>query len=96
MADMSYLFFSFGGQNYSHFLAWFDVYLTNIEVSHPGDTQLLEKGSISVARSLIPGNLCATDKTMEEIKIRLGMFMIYSVLKHAFCIIQFARIAKKS
>ena len=70
MADMADLFFSFGGHNYSRFLTWFDLFLTNIEVSHPGATQLLEKGSISVARSLIPGNLCPTDKTMEETFMR--------------------------
>ena len=66
MGDMADLFFAFGGMNYSRYLAWFDVFLANIEVSHPGATQLLEKGAISVARSKIPGNLCAVDKTMEE------------------------------
>ena len=66
MSDMADLFFSFGGHNYARFLSWFDVYLTNIEASHPGATKLLEKGAISVARSFIPGNLCMCDKTMEE------------------------------
>ena len=37
-----------------------------MELSHPGATDLLEKGAIAVARSLIPGALSAVDKTMEE------------------------------
>ena len=40
--------------------------MLSIEESHPGASELLRKGAISVARSLIPGNLCAVDKTMEE------------------------------
>ena len=66
MRDMTDMFFSYGGHNYARFLSWFDVYLTNIEASHPGSTKLLENGAISVARSLIPENLCMVDKTMEE------------------------------
>jgi hypothetical protein len=66
MADMADLFFCFGGINYSRYLTWFDLFLTNIESTHPGATQLLERGAISVARSYIPGNLCSVDKTMEE------------------------------
>lgn len=66
MGDMAELFYAFGGQNYARYLTWFDVFLTNIETSHPGAKDLLKKGAFSVARSLIPGNLCAVDKTMEE------------------------------
>jgi hypothetical protein len=43
-----------------------EVFLTNLELSHPGATDLLAKGAIAVARSLIPGALSAVDKTMEE------------------------------
>jgi len=42
------------------------VFLTNIDLSHPGAKQLLQNGGIAVARSLIPASLCAVDKTMEE------------------------------
>ena len=56
--------------NYARFLTWFDVYLRNIEKTHPGAYRLLESGVISVARTMIPGNLCATDKTMEETFMR--------------------------
>ena len=42
------------------------VYLTNMEKSHPGAKDLLTRGAIAVARSLIPGALSAVDKTMEE------------------------------
>ena len=48
------------------YLTWFDVFLTNIELTHPGSTNLLTKGAIGIARSLIPGALSAVDKTMEE------------------------------
>lgn len=48
------------------YLAWMDVFLTNIDLSHPGAKELLSKGGIAVARSLIPGALSAVDKTMEE------------------------------
>ena len=45
---------------------WFGLFLTNIDKSHPGVKELLEKGGIAVARSLLPGALSAVDKTMEE------------------------------
>jgi len=67
MAD---LFFSFGGQNYARYLTYFSTFIANIEVSHPGATELLRRGAISVARSFIPGNRCAVDKTMEETFMR--------------------------
>lgn len=47
-------------------LVWFDMFLTNIDKSHPGAKELLMKGDIAVARSLMPGALSAVDKTMEE------------------------------
>ncbi len=42
------------------------MFLNNIDQSHPGAKDLLKKGGIAVARSLIPGALSAVDKTMEE------------------------------
>lgn len=48
------------------YLVWLELFLTNIDLSHPGAKELLNKGGIAVARSLIPGSLCAVDKTMEE------------------------------
>ena len=45
---------------------WLDMFLTNIDKFHPGAKELLMKGGITVARSLIPGALSAVDKTMEE------------------------------
>ena len=45
---------------------WLEVFLTNIDKSHPGAKELLMKGGIAVARSMIPGALSAVDKTMEE------------------------------
>ena len=63
---MSDLFFSFDGHNYSRYLTFFSVFLANVEESHPGATRLLQNGAFSVARSLIPGNRCPVDKTIEE------------------------------
>ena len=60
------LFFAFGGQNYARYLSFFSVFLANVEETHPGSTVLLERGAISVARSFIPGNRSAVDKTIEE------------------------------
>lgn len=48
------------------YLVWLEVLLTNIDQSHPGTKELLKKGGLAVARSLIPGALSAVDKTMEE------------------------------
>ncbi|KAI9541766.1 hypothetical protein NQZ68_027130 [Dissostichus eleginoides] len=46
------------------YLTWLEVYLTNLENTHPGAKDLLSKGSIAVARSMIPGALSAVDKTI--------------------------------
>ena len=66
LTTMADLFFSFGGQNYARYLTYFSLFIANIETSHPGSTELLERGAFSVARSFIPGNRCDVDKTMEE------------------------------
>ena len=63
MAD---IVFSFDGQNYARYLTYFSVLETNLDETHPGASELLKRGAISVARSFIPGNRCAVDKTMEE------------------------------
>ena len=60
------LFFSFGGQNYARYLTFFSVFLANIEISHPGATDLLKRGAINLARFFVPGNRCSVDKTIEE------------------------------
>ena len=69
------LFFSFDGQNYARYLCYFSLFcyfslLVNIEETHQGATQLLKLGAISVARSFIPANRCAVDKTIEETYMR--------------------------
>ena len=50
----------------ARYLVWFDAFLTNIDKSHPGARELLQKGGMAVARSLVPGALSAVDKTMKE------------------------------
>ena len=67
---MNPLFFSFNGQNYARYLSYFSMMLCNIETSHPGATDLLKQGAISVARSFIPGNRADVDKKMEETFMR--------------------------
>ena len=64
--NMADLFFSFDGQNYSRYLTYFSVFLANVDKTHPGARELLERGAFSVARSFIPGNRCPVDKTIEE------------------------------
>lgn len=68
--QMADLFFSFDGQNYARYLTFFSVFLTNIETTHPGATDLLKMGAISVARSFVPGSQCPVDKTIEETFMR--------------------------
>lgn len=55
--------FFLDGLNYSRYLVLLKVFLSSIDMSHP---ELLEKGGIAVAWSLIPGALSAFDRTMEE------------------------------
>ena len=40
--------------------------MINIDESHPGASELLRLGAISVARSFVWGSRCAVDKTIEE------------------------------
>lgn len=68
------LFFSFNSQNYARYLSFFPAFLANIEETHPGSLTLLENGAISVARSMIPGNRCPIDKTMEEAFMKSAKF----------------------
>ena len=68
--EMTQLFFSIDGQNYACYLSYFSVFLANIDTSHPGDKDLIERGAISVARSFIPGSRCDVDKTIEETFMR--------------------------
>jgi len=63
---MTPLFFSCDGQNYARYLSFFSVFIANIDSTHPGAASLRNRG----ARSFIPGNRCAVDKTMEETLIR--------------------------
>ena len=63
MAD---LFFSFDRQNYARYLTFFVVFVANLDESHPGAAEFLQRDAMSVAMSCIPGNRCAVDKTLEE------------------------------
>ena len=46
------------------------MFLANIEVTHAGSRKLLTRGAISVARSFIPMNSSAVDKTTEETNMK--------------------------
>ena len=65
----------FGGDDdkiYFRYLTRSEVFLTNLELTHPGATDLIDKGVIGAARSMIPGSLSAIDQTMEEIFIKFA------------------------
>ena len=66
LSSMPDLFFSFGGQNYARYLTYYSLFLSNLESTHPGAISGIKLGAFSVARSYVPGNRCAVDKTMEE------------------------------
>ena len=66
--------------------------MVQLDLSHPGAKELLEKGGIAVARSLIPG---AVDKTMEEIFTKFsrsdgGLFSMFGAYQR-WCHITSAR-----
>lgn len=54
------------------YLTWLEVHLTNLEKTHTGAKDLLTKGAIAVARSMILGALSAVDKTREETFMRFA------------------------
>ena len=70
LSKMVDLFFSFDGQNYARYLCYFSLFSVNIEKTLPGATELLKLCAISVARSFIPANRCAVDRTIEETFMR--------------------------
>ena len=51
-----------------------------LDKSHPGAKELLMKGGIAVARSLILGALRAGDKTMEETFMKFSKSACTSIL----------------
>ena len=69
MADV---FFAFDGPNYARYLLWLNVFLINIDTTHTGAKELVQKGGVAVARSLLPGSLFAVDKTIEETFIKFS------------------------
>ena len=66
LSKMVDLFFSFNGQNYARYLCYFLLFSVNIVKTLIAATELLKLDAISVARSFIPTNRCAVDKTIEE------------------------------
>ena len=60
------LFFAYNGQNYVRYLTFFLIYTLNVGENYPGAEELLKRGAFSIARSFIPGQRCAVDKTIEE------------------------------
>ena len=66
------LFFSYGVWIPQGTWPFFGFFLANIEHSHLGATALLKNGASSFALSLIPGNSCGVDKTIEKTFMRLA------------------------
>ena len=60
--------------NFSHTMAkirqgtffFFSMYMLNVDENPLGTEELLKSEAFSVARSFIPINMCAIDKTIEE------------------------------
>ena len=46
--------------------------MTNLELTHPGAGDLIDKGVIGAARSMISGSFSAVDQTMEEMLIKFA------------------------
>ena len=42
------------------------MYLTNLELTHPGAMDLIDSDILGAARRLIPGSLCDIGRTMEK------------------------------
>ena len=74
------------------YLTWFDVFLTNIDITHPGARQLLEDGAIAVARSFIAGCRSPVDKTMEEtfMKFSKSIGMLIQNVQHLLNFVAFS------
>ena len=66
ITSMCPLYFAFGGINYARYLSFQSVFLQSIDQTHPGAKGLLEKGALSVARSLPPGCCNPVDLTIEQ------------------------------
>ena len=47
-------------------MSFYSVFLQNIDQTHPGAKELLEKGALSVARSLLPACRNPIDLTIEQ------------------------------
>ena len=70
--EMAVLFFAYDRHNYSRYLTWFEAFVTNLELTHPGAMEFINNGALGCARSLIPDSLYAVDKTMEEIFMKFA------------------------
>jgi hypothetical protein len=62
---------------------FFSVFLASIKIFHPGATDLLKRGAISVARSFVPGNRCPVDK---HPKLSCGTVALYGPFYFNFCL----------
>ena len=61
MAD---LFFTFDVYDYFIYLVCLDIFFTRIGETHPDSKELLQKGRISAACSLLSGTVSAVSKTI--------------------------------
>jgi len=64
------LLFTHKGQTYARYITYFSVFTANLEISHPGENELLKLETFSVARSFITSSCTDVDKTMEEMFMR--------------------------
>lgn len=65
------LFFAYDHQNYVEYLSVYHLTLVNIEETHPGERETLEKYGFSISRSDLPGTRNAIDITIKQTINRL-------------------------
>ena len=64
--EMAILLFAYDVHKHSCYLTWFEAFVTNLELTHPGAMDFTDNGALGCACLLIPDSLCAVDKTMEK------------------------------
>ena len=67
-------------------LTWFEVYLTNLELTHLGAINLIGSCVLGTARTLIPESLCDIDRTMEKtfMKFEKGSVLSFLLMSYKF------------
>ena len=49
---MAILFFAYDEHSYSRYLTWYEAFVTNFELTHPGAMEFFDNSALGYARSL--------------------------------------------